>query len=268
MSGRIKSSKAVNSASSLPEIGKIKTGDKKKSANGAEYPISLDYFRATGPFANQFAQIFGTKPNSLQIAFISDDITEVCNEQFQSWEKGKRWGWGDGETFTVWDAAAGKYVDGLSAGDKRVRALKWDRTLTLRFVLLKMTGILGYWTYQTKAKEVSIPGIIKSFDFVREKAGTIIGFPFSLQVEKAKSYSPGEARNYPIVRLVPNFTEESIEAVRGYIRAGGNLNQITTRMISSGAITKALEAGPVEDVQASVEGGVQEAEVIEEGGEG
>lgn len=269
MTGRIKSSKAVNGASSLPEIGKIKTGDKKKSANGAEYPISLDYFRATGPFANQFAQIFGPKPSSLQIAFISDDLTEVCNERFESWDKGKRFGWGDGETFTVWDAAAGKYVEGLPKDDKRVRTLKWDRTLTLRFVLLKMTGILGYWTYQTKAKEATIPSIVKSFDLVREKAGTIIGFPFNLQVEKVKSYSPGEARNYPIVKLIPNFTEESIEAVRGYIQAGGNLNQITTRMISSGAINKALEAAPAKDVQDAVQDasdGFQDAEVIEEGG--
>lgn len=248
--GRIKSSKAVNSASSLPEIGKIKTGEK----NAKGYPVSLDYFRATGNFANQFVQLFGDKPNSLAIAFISDDLNEVCNERFESWDKGKRFGWGDGETFTVW--ADGGYVSGVASNDQRVRALKWDRTLTLRFVLLGMKGILGYWTYSTKAKEATIPSIIKSFDLVREKAGTIVGFPFNLQVEKVKSYSPGEARNYPIVKLIPNFTEEAIEAVRGYVEAGGNLNRITTHMIESGAIAKALPAST----------NVEDAVVVEEGG--
>jgi hypothetical protein len=256
--GRIKSSKTVNHASSLPEIGKIKIGDKKLSANGKEYPVSLDYFRATGNFANQFTALFGGKPNSLQIAFVSDDLNEVCNERFESWDKGKRYGWGDGETFTVWNATSAKYVEGLPASDKAVRALKWDRTLTLRFVLLKMQGILGYWTFQTKAKEVTIPSIVKSFDLVREKAGTIVGFPFNLQVEKVKSFSPGETRNYPVVKLIPNFTEESIEAVRGYIEAGGSLNRITTKMIESGTITKALGSGSVEVIE--------DAEVIEEGG--
>lgn len=249
--GRIKVSKAGNSASSLPEIGKIKTGDK----NAKGWPISLDYFRATGNFANQFTSLFGEKPNTLQIAFISDDIGEVCNERLESWDKGKRHGWGDGETFTVWDSAASEYVTNLPAVDKRVRALKWDRMLTLRFVLVKMKGILGYWTYQTKAKEVTIPGIIKSFDLIREKAGTIVGFPFNLMVEKRKGYSPGEARNYPVVSLVPNFTEEAIEAVRGYVEAGGSLNRITTTMIESGAIAKALPSGQVEDAVVVEEGG-------------
>lgn len=256
--GRIKVSKTGNNASSLPEIGKIKTGDKKRSANGTEFPVSLDYFRATGNFANQFTAIFGERPNCLQIAFISDDISEVCNERFESWDKGKRYGWGDGETFTVWDPTTGSYVNNVLSNDKRVRSLKWDRILTLRFVLIKMKGILGYWTYTTKAKEATIPGIIKSFDLVREKAGTIVGFPFNLQVEKVKSYSPGEARNYPIVKLIPNFTEEAIEAVRAYVEAGGSLNRITTHMIESGAIAKALpSAAPVEDAVLVEEGGAK-----------
>lgn len=235
--GRIKVVKANNSASSLPEIGKIKIGAKAISKNGKEYPISLDYFRATGTFANEFDKLFGEKPNSLQIAFISDDLNEVCNQRFECWDKGKRYGYGDGETFTVWDATTGAYVNNLPSTDPRVRAYKkWDETLTLRFVLLKMKGVLGVWTYQTKAKEVSIPSIVKSFDLVKEKAGTIIGFPFNLQVEKKVSYSPGEAKSYPVVSLIPNFSEENIEMVRNYIESGGQMNKVTTRMIESGAI--------------------------------
>jgi len=239
--GRIKVAKAQSNASTLPEIGKIKTGIKAMSAKGVEYPKAIDYFRATGNYANQFTQLFGEKPKSLQVAFISDNLNEVCNERFESWEKGKRYGYGDGETFTIWDGS--KYVSDVKSNDPRIKKLKWERTLTLRFVLLKMTGILGYWTYQTKAKEVTIPSIVKSFDLVSEKAGTIIGFPFNLNIEMKKSYSPGEARTYPVVSLIPNFTEESMEAVRAYVESGGQLNRITTRMIESGAISKTLEIG-------------------------
>lgn len=243
--GRIRVAKQANSSSTLPEIGKIKIGLKAKSANGTEYPKAIDYFHATGSFANEFTRLFGEKPKSLQVAFISDDLNEVCNERFESWEKGKRYGWGDGEKFTVWDGS--KYVEGVPATDTKVRSLKWERTLTLRFVLLKMKGILGVWTFQTKAKEVTIPSIVKSFDLVRDKAGTIIGFPFNLMVEMKKSYSPGESRIYPVVSLIPNFTEESMEAVRAYVESGGQLNRITTRMIESGAIEEEVKVLKLEE---------------------
>ena len=242
--GRIKVTKVQNNASTLPEIGKIKTGIKAKTAAGVEYPKAIDYFKPTGNFANQFTKLFGDKPQTLQVAFISDNLKEVCNEQFESWDKGKRFGWGDGETFTVFDKD--KYVNDVPATDPRVKALKWDRTLTLRFVLLKMTGVLGYWSWSTKAKEVSIPSITKSFDLVMDRAGSIIGFPFNFTIEMKKSYTPGEAKTYPVVSLIPSFNEENMEAVRNYIEAGGNLNRVTTKMIESGALSvepKILEIG-------------------------
>jgi len=247
--GRIKVAKAQNNASTLPEIGKIKTGIKAVSAKGVEYPKAIDYFRPTGNFANQFTKLFGEKPQSLQVAFISDNLKEVCNEQFESWDKGKRFGWGDGEIFTVFDPSIGKsgsYVENVDAKDPRVKALKWDRTLTLRFVLLKMTGVLGYWSWSTKAKEVSIPSITKSFDLVVDRAGSIIGFPFNFTIEMKKSYTPGEAKTYPVVSLIPSFNDENMEAVRNYIEAGGNLNRVTTKMIESGSLSvepKILEIG-------------------------
>lgn len=203
------------------------------SAKGVEYPSAIDYFKATGNFATQFASIFGDKPKMLSIAFISDNLSEVCNERFECWDKGKRHGYGDGNLFTVWDAQAKKYVDDIPSSDPRVTSLKWDLMLTLRFVLLEMKGILGYWTFQTKAKATTIPSVVKAFDFVRERSGTIAGFPFSLMVEKKTGYNPGEARNYPVVSLVPNFSEQAMEHVAAYLEAGGNMNKITTNFIKA-----------------------------------
>lgn len=245
-SGRISQRKTNSAASTLPEIGKLKIGEKATTAGGKEYPKALDYFRPTGNFAGAFTHAHGEKPTAVPICFISDNLSEVCNERYESWTNGKRHGWGDGETFTVWEPTGGAdskgaYVEGVSAADARVRALKWDIMLTLRFVMLKMKGVLGYWTFQTKAKATTIPSIVQAFDFVKGRAGTIIGFPFTLMVERKKGYNPGEAKNYPVVTLVPNFSEQSIAMVNDYLEAGGSVNKLSTAMIEQ---NKVLQLAP------------------------
>lgn len=244
--GRIQSRRNESAASTLPEIGKVKIGIKNPDKG---YPMSLDYFRPTGNFANEFTNKYGDKPTRLSVCFISDNLQEVCNERYEAWVKGKRWGFGDGTVFTVWDAQAdggkGAYVNDVPAADPRVKALKWDIMLTLRFVLLELKGIMGYWSFQTKAKATTIPSVVKAFDYVRERAGTIVGFPFSLLVEKKTGYSPGEAKNYPVVTLVPNFSEDAIELVNSYLEAGGNVNKLTTAMIQQKAVLQ-IEAPKIE----------------------
>ncbi|MDP3561698.1 MAG: hypothetical protein Q8R83_05940 [Legionellaceae bacterium] len=248
--GRIATRKEAMGGSTLSEIGKIKIGIKATSAKGKEYPKAIDYFRPTGQFANAFIKKFGDQPKELKVVFLSDDVSEVCNQRYECWEGGKRWGWGDGETFTIWDKVKGLYVDGVVKGDPRIRAVgKWDEMLTIRFVLLELPGIMGTWSFQTKAKAVTIPSIVKAFDFVKEKAGTIIGFPFSLTVEMAKGYNPGDPKAYPVVSLVPNFTEDTIEMVQNYIQAGGSINRLTSRMIANNQLDpKVLEIGTGEGV--------------------
>ncbi|HEY1025313.1 MAG TPA: hypothetical protein VGE26_09135 [Sphingobacteriaceae bacterium] len=239
--GRIAVRKSETGASTLPEIGKIKIGVKAQGSGGKEYPKAIDYFRATGTFANEFHKKFGDKPRELKVVFISNDIAEVCNQRFECWEGGKRWGWGDGENFTVWDKSAangkGSYVQ-VGKTDPRVKSAgKWDEMLTIRFVLLEMPGVMGYWSFQTKAKAVTIPSIVRAFDLVMERAGSIIGFPFSLTIEMKKGYNPGDPKNYPVVSLVPNFTEDTIEMVQNYIQAGGNMNRLTSRMIANNQLS-------------------------------
>ena len=242
--GRIATRKE-GGASTLPEIGKIKIGIKAQSAAGKEYPKSIDYFRATGTFANEFHSKFGDQPRELKVVFLSNDLSEVCDERFECWEKGKRFGYGDGENFTVWSKEKGEYVE-VKKGDPLIKSVgKWERMLTLRFVLLELPGIMGVWTFQTKAKETTIPSVTKAFDFVMDKAGSIVGFPFSLTVEMKKGYNPGAVTQYPVVSLVPNFTENTIEMVQRYIKAGGSINKLTTRMIANSELDpQVLQIGP------------------------
>ena len=68
---------------------------------------------------------------------------------------------------------------------------------------------------------------------VRERGGTIIGFPFTLSVKFANSYGAGEAKKYPIITLVPNFTEEVMEEVRGYLDNGGSARLLSVSKVTA-----------------------------------
>jgi len=218
------------SASALPEVGQIKIGEKRTNSSGKEYPASIDYFKAHGKYAAMFHQVLGDKPKTIRVAFASDDIGQVCNERYECWERvnngkterGMKFGSGDGQTFEVWDDASKKYVTKTSEEVRLIAGWKWQVILTLRVCCLDVKGVMGTWKFSTMAAKSTIPSIISTFDWVKEKAGTIVGLPFDLVVEKHTSKTPGEAKNYPVVNLVPNFTEESVMAVQQFIESGGN----------------------------------------------
>lgn len=228
--GRIKVER--KSSNTLPEIGKIKIGMKHPQKG---YPMSVDYFIPSGTYENEFKTQFGEKPKKISIAFVSNDVKEACNERFEAYVKGKRYGWGDGLDFTVFDPKSGEkggYVE-VKAGDERLKGLPWKHTLTLRFVILDLPGIMGYWSLQTMATETSIPTIVNTFDHIKKQANdNIIGFPFNLIVEKKTGYHPTEIKNYPMISLVPNFTDVEVEKVRSYIEAGGDASRLSPRAIS------------------------------------
>lgn len=230
MSGRIKT---LTRAAALPIIGKLKIGEKKKNASGVEYPVSLDYFKADGKYAPIFEETLGKEVKKLRVAFISDDINDVCNERFESWDngvvRGFKYGEGDGHVFRVYNNKTKKYEE-CTKDDEKVRSLKWQAILTLRFVVLDLPGIMGQWQLTTRGSASSIPNIVKSFDFVKQKAGTIIGLPFDLIIEKTQGKmmfgDKIQTTNFPVINLIPNFTEDNIKAVREFISKGGNPSQV------------------------------------------
>ena len=225
----------------LPLIGKIKVGEKAVSANGKEYPKSLDYFRPTGKYIRQFHEAFGEKPDKIGIVFVTDDINEACSQYFACWTDGKKHGVGDGELFEIWDKDAGKdgkggYIQNVPKDDPRVRALKWEEYTTLKFVIPAIPSVLGYWEFTTKGKRSSIPGIIQAFDFVKDKVGTVVALPFDLTVSKATGRTPGAATSYPVVQLVLNAGEENMTAIKKFLGSGGNMNDIATLSLNQEAM--------------------------------
>lgn len=216
----------------FPVIGKIKVG--MKGANG--YPTSLDYFKADGKYESLFRQAYGAKPNSITAVFMSDDISQVCNMRYELRDRaGALFGEGDGENFKIYNSQKGEYVN-LSLSDYPdllVQALiksgsqnGWSVVLTLRFILPEIKGVFGLWALTTKGEASSIPSIVGAFDSVQEHAGTVVGVPFDLQVEKVKSQKPDSKAKFPVIRLIPNIGEGNMRKLKEYTMQGADLKSI------------------------------------------
>ena len=253
----------VPTGNTLPEAGRIKVGITVpgKTSAGKDYarPTSLDYFRATGTMAERFHQTFGAQPKTLTVVFVSEDINEVCNQRYECWDNGKRYGWGDGDSFTVWDANAGElknnkpvgaYIE-VKKGNPLLSGHKWDEMLTLRFILPDIKGVLGQWSFTTKGAKAVIPSLIKSFDFIRERAGRVSGIPFEFSVEKVKGYSPGEARQYSKVKLIPVITAHTVEKVRDFLASGQDMASIAPILLNEAKLNdvKYIDAPHVEIIE-------------------
>lgn len=232
MKGRIQRP-GVDSRLSLPRVGLIKTGFKDQRG----LPKSTDYFIPTGKYAAYFTAAYGEKPNVVQIVFIEDDPASICSERFEYRDTdGRLQAVGDGETFEVWDPKAGRagayqtyttdeHPDLMERIEKKYPNKKgWEIILTLKFIIPKISGILGYWQFSTKGEASSIPQIRDAFDLVLKERGFIRGIIFDLSVSFATSQKPGVQSRYPVVSLIPNHSKENLELVKNHLIGLSNSN--------------------------------------------
>lgn len=221
----------------LPIIGNIRIGEKRQpQGGGKEYPVSLDYFKPVGDYAKLFTDEYGEKPKKIQVIFISDDNNHSCLEEYEARDaQGKRAGYGDGETYYLYDEKKEDYVAYKSDDEKdkeyvkkftKDNKLEWKVILTLFFIIPKIKGVFGVWKFQTKGVKSSVEQIINAFDMIKENAGTVINIPFDLVVEKVKSQKPNSKSVFPVVNLVPNIGKENLEIVAGFMSQGGNIKQL------------------------------------------
>ena len=203
----------------ISRIGVLHVGEKDEKTG---YPRSIDYFRASGKYAERFHAEYGAKPQVVSIVFPSDNIADVCNARFECWgtgnneaTKGRKIAYGDGSTFFVYNEKDDAYV--LHEGSKdEIRKLpgKWRQLVTLRFLLVKIP-VLGYWELTTSGASTSIPNLVGVFDRVHSQVGRrIIKVPFDLTVEFATSKRPGNQSRYPILNLIPMLGTEEVMAVK------------------------------------------------------
>ncbi len=254
----------ADKSTKLNRLGKIKIGMKAKNAAGAEYPTSLDYFVATGKYAEKFNQAYPDKPTSVSIIFVSDIFEDSCNEEYQLRDnKGALVGHGDGIDFHLWEdgknGEPGTYKpykikveedkDHLkkfaSKFNTQKYKAKWYPMLKLQFVIPKINEIFGVWVFETKAEASSIPNIRDTFDNIKNWAGTVINIPFDLIVQKVKSQKPGENKTYSVVNLIPNISKDKMDDVRGFLSMGNTVLDIKKFLQESD--TKALPAAKIDE---------------------
>lgn len=230
MNGRIKRQEPREKIP-FPKIGNIRCG-KKIEKNGKVFPVSTDYFIPTGKYANYFTDAYGEKPNKIEAIFLSDDPGLVCDERLELRDvAGKLAAFGDGLEFKVWDEKTENYQpflleahpDMLNRLAEKYKST-WKTRLTMRFLLPRISGIIGYWELTTGAEASSIPGITGIFDEVLSQKGFIRGILFDLSVNLFTSNKPGIKRKYPVLTLVPNHTEENKKLITKHFRIenGGN----------------------------------------------
>ena len=201
----------------LPIIGNIKCGIK-----GERNPKSLDYFIASGKYADLFTSAYPGKPNTIQIVFVTND-DRSCNERYEYRdEKGDLFAKGDGQVFHIWDGKryAERKISDTPDIMKQVEKLcpkshkGWEVILTLRFLIPKIREVAGIWQYTTRGDKSSIPNIVSTFDMVNNTANGIVGVVFDLAVQFAKSQKPGDASRYPVVNLIPNLTQTNQQILK------------------------------------------------------
>lgn len=195
------------------ELGRIHIG--MKSEKG--YPMSIDYFRPTGKYAELFTKVLGPKPQTITVLFTSDDAERVCNERYEYRDNaGALVSYGDGEVFYVWDGKqyspflVSEYPDIMKRIVQRYPTKKgddgWEIALRMQFIIPALSGVMCTWGFTTKGKASSIRNIRDSFDTVLSLRGTVKGTAFDLSVQMHKSNKPGASSKYPVVTLVANDT--------------------------------------------------------------
>lgn len=220
MNGRIKRQEQSNPK--IPIIGKIKVGMK----NERGLPTSLDYFRCESKYSSYFHKAYGDTPNKIEVCFFSDDWSDSCNERYECRDKdGRLAGKGDGKNWYLYDSNEDKYI--LCHDKEKVKKSgKWDIILTINFIIPKIPGVFGLFSFSTKGKKSSLKNIRDTFDKVLEMAGTVINVPFDLTVDKVVSQKPGSKFKFPVVNLIPNVSSESMELIHKYIESGKSIKKI------------------------------------------
>jgi len=214
----------------LPRLGKIRTGVKKKSAKGNDYPEEVPYFVlnpveevldkngiVVGTRENEhmkaLIQMFGEKPYELQIVFPSDNIEAVADANLKWWAgdvvkkkaslmckgNGRFANYRGSDKVSGLDLPPGSYPEGMNRlcdREKCPQAVsgKCKPNLNLLFVVpeYSLFGVFQVNSTSTKA----ITAIWSSIELARnalrmEGISSIVGVPMRLFRERTPNQHDG-----------------------------------------------------------------------------
>jgi len=192
--------KGVTDQLRLPRLGKIRLGQKAKTAQGVEYPTSSDHFivNANGStpeaHADGFHAVYGDKPQELDITFASEDEEAFASQFLRYYSSGGLKCRGDGETAMARiDRTTGAFVDRDTKPDDvllaemscseecpKRREGRCRPVLCLQFLLPRVEG-LGLWQIDTSSFH-SIRNINSQIQLIKSLLGRISLVPLKLRL--------------------------------------------------------------------------------------
>lgn len=227
MNQRPKTIEELSQERRFPRLGKIKIGikvtAKNKKGEDIEIPKSIDYFRATGRYANLFHKVYGEKPSVIDIVFPLDDIKNILSFYYRSYKSGGLWCFGDG-------VIANRVNDEgkLAERDCPCEILeKGDCSENLRITfLLPKVPVIGVWQLQTKSINTRLNSF-SQLDIVRAMGKRIAGIPMSMSVQFEKGALVGSKTKFPVVTITPQVNlQDLIEIGKKDLTAGETFRQL------------------------------------------
>ena len=98
---------------------------------------------------------------------------------------------------------------------------------SLYFIIPELK-IWGLWVFESKGVESTIPNIEGCYDSVMDRAGTVVNIPFDLQVEKVVSQKPESKNKFPVVNMVANLSDTSLEKLKNLQLEGQHISGMIT----------------------------------------
>jgi len=211
----------ISDRAGMPRLGKIRLGEKKKSASGKEYPAEIDYFRCDPDEGMQpsdrtlllerYGLIYGARPTVLTDVFLpSDDRTFTFPNALEAWKKtaagAKRWCYGDGVRASRIDFQTGDWSD-LSCCHVQecpvMNAGECKLVSRLRIFLPKIS-MAGYWQIDTSS-QASTGNVIDGLNQLEGMFGRLTNIPLALSREPKDMTFEGKVTKHFILHLrAPN----------------------------------------------------------------
>jgi hypothetical protein len=223
----------------IPEIGKLSLGFIDTTNQGVTFPRATDYFVASGEYAERFRQQYGEKPDELTICFISDADEFSCSSRLELRDhRGDLYCYSDGITFYFRDKETKRFtitktieelpdikertltfVVNKASTTKQKKSIEWKPTLYLRFMLPNFPQI-GWWILATHGAMTTIPQVSQTFDWWKEKIGTVSWRPFRLKVKRGQTAD--KTKKYTYLNLLPDFSAAEAVGYANGVSAGLN----------------------------------------------